>query len=173
MTARAIRATNTPASTSSQKWLPVAMTANQTQDGHSAQIAFANQFRQTAKSTTPTISASAACRLGIAAYGLATKLIRPLPWFRLANCESVSSNPKSGNIRGGAVGRSTYPTSPITFASRIAFPKPVKYSCRRRYTHSNARPTTVNSEFQYVHEARFIRNWDESTKRWNESSISP
>src|SRR5919198_2671599 len=118
MTARAIRATNTPASTSSQKWLPVAMTANQTQEGHNAQTALANQLRQTAKRTTPTISASAACRLGMAAYGLATKLIRPLPWFRLANWDSVSSKPRAGDIRGGAVGSRTYPTSPITFANR-------------------------------------------------------
>src|SRR5919201_566529 len=173
MIAIATSETKIPAKTSSQKWLPVAITENQTHAGQRAQNAFAIQLRQTTKRTTPTINASAACRLGIAAYGLATKLISPLPWLRLANCESVSSKPRSGNILGGAVGRSTYPTSPITFASRIAFRKRVKYSCRRRYTHSNARPTTVNSEFQYVHEARFIRNWDESTKRWNESSISP
>src|SRR5213592_5269577 len=107
MTASATRATKTPASTSSQKWLPVAMTENQTQSGQSAQTAFANQLRQTAKRTTPTISASAAWRLGIAAYGLAKKLTKPLPWLRLANCESVSSKPKSGNMRGGAVGSST------------------------------------------------------------------
>ena len=56
-----------PAMQSSQKWLPVAITANQTQAGHAAQIAFAHQRRQTEKRTTPTISASAACRLGIAA----------------------------------------------------------------------------------------------------------
>src|SRR5689334_10082621 len=107
MIAIAISATKMPATTSSQKWLAVAITENQTQAGHSAQKIFANQLRQTAQSTTPTISASAACRLGIAAYGLATKLTRPLPWLRLANCDSVSSKPKSGNIRGGAVGRAT------------------------------------------------------------------
>ena len=43
------------------------MTENQTQPGQINQIAFANTFRHTAKSTSPTISASAACRLGIAA----------------------------------------------------------------------------------------------------------
>src|SRR3954454_23137499 len=103
MTASATRATKTPARTSSQKWFPVAMTENQTQPGQSAQTAFANQLRQTAKRTSPTINASAACRLGIAAYGLAKKFTNPLPWLRLANWESVSSNPKSGNMRGGAV----------------------------------------------------------------------
>src|SRR5882724_6696634 len=107
MTASATRATKTPARTSSQKWFPVAMTENQTQSGQSAQTAFANQLRQTAKRTTPTISASAAWRLGIAAYGLAKKLTKTLPWLRLANCESVSSKPKSGNMRGGAVGSNT------------------------------------------------------------------
>ena len=56
-----------PAMQSSQKWLPVAITANQTQAGQAAQKAFAHQLRQTEKRTTPTISASAACRLGIAA----------------------------------------------------------------------------------------------------------
>ena len=30
---------------------------------------------------TPTISASAACRLGIAAYGFAASSTRPLPWL--------------------------------------------------------------------------------------------
>ena len=43
------------------------MTLNQTQAGQSAQATFAKRFLQTLKSTTPTISASAACRLGIAA----------------------------------------------------------------------------------------------------------
>ena len=52
---------------SSQKWLPVAMTENQTHTGQSAQKSFAHQRRQTNASTTPTISASAAWRLGIAA----------------------------------------------------------------------------------------------------------
>src|SRR5437016_7902354 len=103
MTASATRATKTPARTSSQKWFPVAMTENQTQSGQSAQTAFANQLRQTAKRTTPTISASAAWRLGIAAYGLAKKLTKPLPWVRLANCESVAAKPTTGNSRGGAV----------------------------------------------------------------------
>ena len=70
-----------PARMSSQKWLPVAITANQTQAGHSSQNAFAHQCRQTSAIEMPTISASAACRLGIAAYGFAASWIRPLPWF--------------------------------------------------------------------------------------------
>ena len=37
--------------------------------------------RQTEAMTTPTISASIACRLGIAAYGFAAKAISPLSWF--------------------------------------------------------------------------------------------
>src|SRR5258705_1446695 len=105
MTARATRATKTPARTWSQKWFPVAMTENQTQSGQSAQTAFANQLRQTAKRRTPTISASAAWRLGIAAYGLAKKLTKPLPWLRLADFQSVCSQPQSGNMRGPALGR--------------------------------------------------------------------
>ena len=39
----AIAATTTPATTSSQKWLPVAITLNQTQAGQSSQIAFAKR----------------------------------------------------------------------------------------------------------------------------------
>src|SRR2546429_9641460 len=105
MAASATRATKTPARTSSQKWFPVAMTENQTQSGQSAQTAFANQLRQTAKRTTPTISASAAWRLGIAAYGLAKKLTKPLPWLRLGDCGSAAAKAESGNKRGEAVGR--------------------------------------------------------------------
>ena len=96
-----------PATTSSQKWLPVAITLNQTQAGQSSQSTFATLLRQTEASTIPTISASAACRLGIAAYGFAANSTRPLPWLSSPKLESVSSKPKSGNIRGGAVGSST------------------------------------------------------------------
>src|SRR2546430_16534184 len=107
MAASARRATKTPARTSSQKWFPVAMTENQTQSGQSAQTAFANQLRQTAKRTTPTISASAAWRLGIAAYGLAKKLTKPLPWLRLAHSESGSAEAEAGDKRGGGGGSRT------------------------------------------------------------------
>src|SRR3954464_7669915 len=100
MAASATRATKTPARTSSQKWFPVAMTENQTQSGQSAQTAFANQLRQTAKRTTPTISASAAWRLGIAAYGLAKKLTKPLPWLRLPNPRGGGSERETRNTTG-------------------------------------------------------------------------
>src|SRR5256885_16136600 len=98
MAASATRATKTPARTSSQKWFPVAMTENQTQSGQSAQTAFANQLRQTAKRTTPTISASAAWRLGIAAYGLAKKLTKPLPWLRLPDGRRECAEAEDGKI---------------------------------------------------------------------------
>ena len=71
----------------------------------------------------PTINASAAWRLGIAAYGFAASWISPLPWFRPPNWASVSPKPKLGNIRGGAVGSAMYPIRPIAFASRIQFRK--------------------------------------------------
>ena len=45
----------------------VAITANQTQAGQSSQTAFSQSGRTKNASVTPTISASAACRLGIAA----------------------------------------------------------------------------------------------------------
>ena len=60
--------------------------------------------------------------------------------------------------------------SPITLASRIEFRKPTNDSWRRRYTQSTARPTTVNSEFQYVHETAVSSRWRWSTKFWNVSS---
>ncbi len=46
--------------------------------------------------TTPTISASAACRLGIAAYGFEASSISPLPWFSVPTdeCASVSTKPE-------------------------------------------------------------------------------
>ena len=75
-------ASATPATTSSQKWLPVAITANQTHAGQASQIAFAHERRTTVAITTPTISASAECRLGIAAYGFDANSISPLPWLR-------------------------------------------------------------------------------------------
>src|SRR6266581_644588 len=60
-------ATTIPASTSSQKWLAVASTQNQTHAGQSAQIAFVERWRLARKRKIPTIKASAAWRLGIAA----------------------------------------------------------------------------------------------------------
>src|SRR4029453_476581 len=104
MTASATRATKTPARTSSQKWFPVAMTENQTQKGQSAQTASANRWGQTANSTPPTISASAAWRLGIAAYGLAKKLTKPLPWLRLPHRQGEAAGAEAGARQGGGEG---------------------------------------------------------------------
>ena len=92
---------------SSQKWLPVAITANQTQAGQASQSSLNGQRRTISAIAMPTISASAACRLGIAAYGFAANSIAALPWLRLLKRASVSTKPKSGNMRGGAVGSST------------------------------------------------------------------
>ena len=56
--------------------------------------------------TIPTMSASIACRLGIAAYGFAASAISPLSWLIDEYCaERVDESPL-GNIRGGAVGMS-------------------------------------------------------------------
>ena len=96
-----------PAATSSQKWLPVAITANHTHGAHASQRAFAHQRRTTVPMTTLTISASSACRLGIAAYGFEAKATKVEEWLTVECAASVSTNPASGNIRGGAVGTST------------------------------------------------------------------
>ena len=104
MIAIAISATTIPPSTSSQKWLPVAITVNQTHAGQTIQTALRIRLRHSPASVIPTMSASAACRLGIAAYGLAASCTSPLPWLRPPSCESESAKPASGNIRGGAVG---------------------------------------------------------------------
>jgi hypothetical protein len=117
---------------SSQKWLPVAMTENQTHGAQRTHNTFAHRRFTSSAIVIPTISASAEWRLGIAAYGFEASCTRPLPWLRLANRASVSTKPKSGNIRGGAVGRRTYPASPITFASITRFRKRGKTSFRRR-----------------------------------------
>src|SRR4051794_13531771 len=101
--ARATTPRATPAKTSSQKWLPVAITANQTQTGQISQTAFQIGRRTTDARITPTISASAACRLGIAAYGFEASSTSPLPWLRPPNWESVSLKPIDGKKRGGAV----------------------------------------------------------------------
>src|SRR5260370_3360895 len=89
-------ATTIPASTSSQKWLAVASTQNQTQAGQSAQIAFDHQLRDTRKRKIPTISASAAWRLGNAAYGFANA---PRP----VSGVTPSRKPHRGYIQDGPV----------------------------------------------------------------------
>src|SRR4051812_42386623 len=103
----AIAATRMPARMSSQKWLPVDMTENQTQAGHSAQISFDHQCRQTITIVMPTMSASAECSDGMAAYGLAASWTRPLPWLTPPMLDMTSRNPNVGNMRGGAVGTTT------------------------------------------------------------------
>ena len=105
--AAATPATSTPAAMSSQKWLPVAMTLNQTQAGQASQSAFAQGRRTTSAIVTPTISASAEWRLGIAAYGFDANATALDEWSTAACSASVSWNPASGNMRGGAVGSST------------------------------------------------------------------
>src|SRR5262249_7291387 len=99
-----------PATQSSQKWLPVAITANHTQAGQTIQKSFAHQRRQRIASTVPTINESAAWRLGIAAYGLAAS------WTTPSGCEAAKPTP---SMRGGAIGMKTYPIRPSTLASRI------------------------------------------------------
>src|SRR3954466_4447097 len=97
---RPSRATTIPATTSSQKWFAVAMTQNQTHAGHSAQSTFAGRLFEARKRKMPTISASAACRLGIAANGFARAPTTSLWWL------TPSTKPYDGNIHGGAVGTS-------------------------------------------------------------------
>ena len=92
---------------SSQKWLPVAITANQTHGAHASQSTFAQRRRTTVAMTTLTISASSACRLGIAAYGFDENATKVEEWLTVECAASVSVKPASGNIRGGAVGSST------------------------------------------------------------------
>src|SRR5215210_2202862 len=103
----ATAATRIPAAMSSQKWLPVAMTETHTQTGQSSQRALRIRGRTRAASVIPTIRASAEWRLGIAAYGLDASCTRLEPWLGAPRDARVSTNPNSGNIRGGAVGNST------------------------------------------------------------------
>ena len=84
--------------------MPVPITAKETQAGQASQRTRATSERQTDAITIPTISASIAWRLGIAANGFAANATRPLSWFTDAYSASVSEKPHSGNIRGGAVG---------------------------------------------------------------------
>ena len=80
------------------------MTANATHAGHASQSALAILERTSPNMTTPTMNASIACRLGIAAYGFAPHAMTPLSWLTDEYCARVSTKPHSGNIRGGAVG---------------------------------------------------------------------
>src|SRR5262249_61836528 len=74
-----IPATTIPPRMSSQKWLPVASTENQTARGQSSQTALTGRDRTRSARPTPTISASAEWRLGIAAYWSLGKGRRPRP----------------------------------------------------------------------------------------------
>jgi len=105
---------------------------NQTHAGHASQSAFQCARRTIAAITTPTISASAEWRLGIAAYGFELNSTAALEWSISEKTWSVSTKPRCGNIRGGAVGSRKYPTSPRVFASRIVFRKRRNHSLRRR-----------------------------------------
>ena len=80
------------------------MTAKPTQSGQASHSAFASFERTTPNMTIPTMSASIEWRLGIAAYGFEAKAMSPLSWLIDEYWLSVSTNPHSGNIRGGAVG---------------------------------------------------------------------
>src|SRR5215467_13285375 len=102
------------------------MTQNQTQSGQSAQSVFAQIVREVETMKKPTISASAAWRLGIAAYELPKVCSSALEWL------TPATNPMSGNIQGGAVGISQKPMRPTRFASRIVLRKRLKPACRRR-----------------------------------------
>ena len=92
---------------SSQKWLPVAITANQTHGAQASHSTFAQRRRTSVAMTTLTISASSACRLGIAAYGFDENATKVEEWLTVECAASVSVKPASANIRGGAVGSST------------------------------------------------------------------
>src|SRR5437879_2100555 len=104
------------------------MTTNATHAGHRNQSAFATFERQTLAITTLTMNASIACTLGMAAYGFAAQATRPLSWFNEEYCASVSMKPHSGNIRGGAVGTTMYPTRPTRFAPMSQLRKPANRS---------------------------------------------
>ena len=87
--------------------MPVPITENQTQAGHSSQIVRAQRLRQTPNMTTPTMNASIEWSDGIAAYGLEVEAITRAPVVDARVPASVSTKPQAGNIRGGAVGTST------------------------------------------------------------------
>ena len=110
----------------------------------SAHNAFAQTVLEVETRNQPTMRASAACRLGIAAYGLPNVCRSALEWL------TPSTNPSPGNIHGGAVGIRAKPMRPMRFASRIVLRKRLNRSCLLRYTQSSVRPMTMNSEFQFV-----------------------
>ena len=85
-----------PARQSSQKWLPVAITANQTQAGQSAQSAFAHQLRQTREehdADDQRVGRVQARHRGVRVGGRLTSPSR---------CWLMKPSP---SIRGGAVGK--------------------------------------------------------------------
>ena len=114
------------------------------------------------------ISASAACRLGIAAYGFASARTIALSWL-IPKPASVSTKPSSGNMRGGAVGTSTKPIRPmhVREQDRVAEPDERLVAAGDRPTAATS-PSTVNWECQYVHEvslAKHVRRRDEALER--------
>ena len=139
-----------PPTTSSQKWLPVAITANQTQAGQREpdRLGDLGAGRRSAI-TRPTISASAQSAARRRRYGLAASSTRPrLPSLSPPKLDSVSMKPSSGNIRRhGAeqhvADQAEHVRSMILFeAGERLVPSQVDPSRRQ--------PITVNSDFQYV-----------------------
>ena len=78
-----------------------------THAGQSSHSTRNHKDRTSNASATPMISASAVCRLGIAAYGFSASSTIPLPWLSSGDVDNVSMNPIPFNSRGGAVGTST------------------------------------------------------------------
>src|SRR4051794_22093344 len=102
------------------------MTQNQTQSGQKAHSTFAQIVREVVTRNQATISASAAWRLGIAAYEFPRVCRSALEWF------TPATNPLSGKMHGAAVGRRPRPRGPTRFGSRIVLRTRLKASCRPR-----------------------------------------
>ena len=68
----------------------------------------------------------------MAAKAFEASWIAPLSWLTDEKTLSVSTKPSSGNIRGGAVGRSTYPTSAIRLVAKIQLRTGTNASFRRK-----------------------------------------
>ena len=94
MIAPAMSATRIPAAMSSQKWLAVAMTENETQAGHASQNALTNLLLAISAMLTPTMNASAAWRLGIAAYGFDASSIEARAVIQRAELEQRVLEPE-------------------------------------------------------------------------------
>lgn len=139
----ATTSSSTPTIASSHQWLAVTTTIAVVSTAWPA--ATTASHRGPVRATTYAIStAQPTWRLGMAANWLATSALAP-SYGEGPKRVIVSTNPSSGNIRGGASGNSVWMASaaPVWMVSRL---RAHRYSARERRAKPQTRNATINGK---------------------------